>query len=706
MADEKKTSGSDTLGIIFKNPKPKPDESATSPMAELYGRSLSSISDPNKRDIRAFNLENAFSETTLEEGTIVSDRRKDRPGFFENVGAAFSEWQKKTFGSLRKVSADGAVKNKPSVKAREKESVAIPRASKTNDSTSHVEKMRVMQHDLDAHTVTASVPKKDSAPALQKIRTFKSDAALLQGTPENKTSVQITPKPEPKPQPVVKLTKEKVPEPKPEIEAPSKRDPEPPIVKRDARLFAPDAHISMVAPEVSMRLQTDATSFIPGGNKEDTSKKEVAAKQPVHTYVPHIPDTVSRPSQKSVVKEIAPTSLKETTPTTENVEMPQWTHLSKDTKTAPDVARQESPLTPMPPPVKPEPALRESATPILPHETRSIESEQPLREIRSEQVAETTPANLPVAEDAVQIESEPTPIIPVKQPFEVITEDTALSKTNARSSEEPGAETTFHGNEAVHTASGETKIPLAPTTQSASVSRPNQRAETTHSFQFIIRMVLALIGVGTLIVLGALFFTQEKDSPTANVDLTVPQTPSTSSTTPSVPPQDSRSIMLSENPHMFLTAIARAIAEAPAGLTYLAVYTGEPLRNATAQEFFGHLQTTLMPRAIRALHPEFIIGSIATTRNEPFILIRSDNFDTLFAGLLAWEPSMQQELAPLFGAPRLDETAFSDAVRNNKSIRILRNSDDEEVLLYSFINERTVIITASSDALAQLIGRF
>ena len=219
-------------------------------------------------------------------------------------------------------------------------------------------------------------------------------------------------------------------------------------------------------------------------------------------------------------------------------------------------------------------------------------------------------------------------------------------------------------------------------------------------------MVLALIGTGTLIVLGAMFFTQEKVTPRVDTNTPTSLVESMGSSTVSVPPQDSRNIMLSENPQVFLTAIARAIGEAPAGLTYLEVYTGEPLRDATAQEFFGHLKTTLMPRAIRALHAEFIIGSITTTKNEPFILIRSDNFDTLFAGLLAWEPSMQQELAPLFGTAQGENTAFTDAVQNNKSIRILRNTDDEETLLYSFINERTVIITTSSDALSKLIGRF
>jgi hypothetical protein len=707
MADEKKTSGSDTLGIIFKKPKPKPDESATSPMTELYGRSLSSISDPNKRDIRAFNLENAFSETTLEEGTIVSDRRKDRPGFFENVGSAFSEWQKKTFGPLRKTSADGTGKKEFSAKGRGKESEAILPASKTNRTTPRLEKMRVMQHDLDAQTATPNVSKKDAVSGLQKIRTFKSDSALLQGTPEKKKPIQITP--EPKAELVTPPKKERVPEPQPEIKVPIKKNPEPPLLKKDARL-APSVHTSMVAPEVSTRLQTDAASFIPGGKKEDVREKDIVEKERVRTYVAHIPDTVPRTPTESSTKKIEPMSAPQTAHAEEAVTA-QWTHTVEDTNVenvpvSEIVAPQPLPKATPRPPVKAEVALRESATPILPDEIRSIESEKLLRETVPEQVPRATPANLPIVPNIANTEVVSESVIPVKQPREAIPEETPTVEVNARGSLMQGTEARFHGDETVRAATGETKMPLSPTVRSASLSHSNQRSATSHSLQFSIRMILALIGVGTLIVLGALYFTQEKTPLTTSVDPLVPQGPSTSSTMPSAPPQDSGNIMLSENPQVFLSAIMRAVAEAPTGLTYLEVYTGEPLRDATAQEFFGHLQTTFMPRAVRALHPKFIIGSITTTQNEPFMVIRSDNFDTLFAGLLAWESSMQQELAPLFGSPQPEEKAFADAVRNNKSIRILRDSNDTEVLLYSFINERTVIITASSDALSQLIGHF
>ncbi len=66
---------------------------------------------------------------------------------------------------------------------------------------------------------------------------------------------------------------------------------------------------------------------------------------------------------------------------------------------------------------------------------------------------------------------------------------------------------------------------------------------------------------------------------------------------------------------------------------------------------------------------------------------------------------MQADLAPLFGTPQ-GVPRFTDAVRDNKSIRILYDSAGTEILLYSFIDKNTVVITTSGEALARLITQF
>jgi hypothetical protein len=139
---------------------------------------------------------------------------------------------------------------------------------------------------------------------------------------------------------------------------------------------------------------------------------------------------------------------------------------------------------------------------------------------------------------------------------------------------------------------------------------------------------------------------------------------------------------------------------------YPTITEGETSRLATSNEFFSTLGITLPRTLSAALDDTFMIGSITTTKPEPYLIIRSYNFDQLFAGLLEWEGAMRTDLLPLFGTPAPTSKFFTDAVQNNKSTRILYDDMGNEILLYSFINQNTVIITTSAEALAALIQEF
>ncbi|QQR64705.1 hypothetical protein IPH92_04050 [Candidatus Kaiserbacteria bacterium] len=139
---------------------------------------------------------------------------------------------------------------------------------------------------------------------------------------------------------------------------------------------------------------------------------------------------------------------------------------------------------------------------------------------------------------------------------------------------------------------------------------------------------------------------------------------------------------------------------------YPVVQKGEVTRPASSQEFFTALRMDVSRAFLSSLDDAFMMGVVTAKKPEPFLIIRSYNFDELFAGLLAWEGSMQKDLAPLFGTSSGEMGVFIDAVANNKSTRILKSDTGEEVLVYSFINKNTVIITTNGDALAILLSKF
>ncbi len=139
---------------------------------------------------------------------------------------------------------------------------------------------------------------------------------------------------------------------------------------------------------------------------------------------------------------------------------------------------------------------------------------------------------------------------------------------------------------------------------------------------------------------------------------------------------------------------------------YPTLQEGEVLRPATSKEFFATLKMGLSRAFINSLDDAFMMGVVTAKKPEPFLIIRSYNFDELFAGLLAWEGTMQKDLAPIFGTPHGEATTFADAVASNKSTRILKDRAGNEILVYSFINQNTVIITTNGEALATLVSKF
>jgi hypothetical protein len=676
----------DTLGVIFKQNKPKKDADTASPLSDLYGRSLASISTPGKKDVRIFNVESAFDGKSIEEGTIVSDRRKDRPTLAENIASAFSEW---TSGARR---ALGIPKNVPQERT---DTTPIKKTEST-------QKKDVVPVPVLAPSPAVVAPRETEKGIvqLQKIRTFKSDAALLQPTDtQSVSSKNILPsEPKKNEEPKNKINTEKQtvqsavadiiknissekgetnstpPSPKnmsSEKNSTTGIDPhlKPPPVSdshTETPVIVADLRSTMVAPEVHTRLKTTAQAFVPK-TKTHTDKPA----QP--TYAFHVPDVVEThaPLKIEVPKKEPEPQIKK--------ESVGWTHTLPDTAaetsepyqpiTPPLVAPHEEHETPIP--------MRESTVPILAHESRTIETG-----VVSE------PAHEPV---------KPTQ----EQPRVPQAIDTRSTPIPPESLEKP----TFHavpqrsGTE--HIVVEPVSVPQAPTREPRIehlVTRPATRIQNS-TLRFAIQLSLILLVIASIAIGGIFIFTSQPETEQRAPSDTFTPVPDIESEEPTP------TLTLTILSDTFLSDAHDAVMRAPSGIVEIPIYADTAMRNATAQEFFAAAQVSLFDRAVRMLEPDFVFGSVTTDKNVPFILIRSNNFDSLFAGLLAWEPRMPEELAPLFTITATSER-FTDAVQNNNSIRVLVGDDGSEQLLYSFINARTVIITTSAEALSLLLSRY
>lgn len=114
---------------------------------------------------------------------------------------------------------------------------------------------------------------------------------------------------------------------------------------------------------------------------------------------------------------------------------------------------------------------------------------------------------------------------------------------------------------------------------------------------------------------------------------------------------------------------------------------------------------------LRNLSQSYMIGVYSFDKNQPFIILTVDDYGQGFSGMLKWEGTMVSDLGQIFGiAPlassNLDSYTFSDESLNNKDLRIIQNSSRQTVLLYSFIDKNTIIITSNENTFSALLNKY
>jgi hypothetical protein len=135
------------------------------------------------------------------------------------------------------------------------------------------------------------------------------------------------------------------------------------------------------------------------------------------------------------------------------------------------------------------------------------------------------------------------------------------------------------------------------------------------------------------------------------------------------------------------------------------------------QDFFGVLQPRTSGAFMRSLDERMMLGGVSVSEMEPFMLLKSNAFDTAFAGMLEWEAFMSADLAPFFGEPvsrsfnpdarssnRTTALAFADKTIANHNVRVLYDEAGNERIVYGFVNRNTIIITSTGAAFEKILG--
>lgn len=178
-----------------------------------------------------------------------------------------------------------------------------------------------------------------------------------------------------------------------------------------------------------------------------------------------------------------------------------------------------------------------------------------------------------------------------------------------------------------------------------------------------------------------------------------------------------------------INAIQEKIAEPvnQTGLVDVKIYSGD--KQIATDQFLKVLSTDIPPALVRALNPAFAFGLYKTAEETslPYLVFKVNSYENAFSSMLSWEHTMLDDMRPVLSAitptvittasstasttpakvptlPNYSAITFTDGYIKNRDVRAAYQNR-KPLLMYSFVDENTLVITADEQTLQELIAR-
>jgi|SRR3989344_4771935 len=130
---------------------------------------------------------------------------------------------------------------------------------------------------------------------------------------------------------------------------------------------------------------------------------------------------------------------------------------------------------------------------------------------------------------------------------------------------------------------------------------------------------------------------------------------------------------------------------------------------APIRDVLSILAPRIPPSLARSVEDKYMFGVYSFDTNEPFIILSISDYAGSYAGMLKWETDLAYDLGPLFGIEQNATTTsylFTDKAIKNKDIRLLQDSKGDTLLLYSFLDKNTLLITSNEKIFNAILGKY
>lgn len=119
-------------------------------------------------------------------------------------------------------------------------------------------------------------------------------------------------------------------------------------------------------------------------------------------------------------------------------------------------------------------------------------------------------------------------------------------------------------------------------------------------------------------------------------------------------------------------------------------------------QFFNLLETSAPGSFLRNLNDQFMLGAY---QNKGFLILKTDSYESAFAGMLEWEKDLAEDLLPILSGKKVDGV-WEDRVEKNKDTRILKEENRNPDLIYAFLDKKTLVIAPDIETFSEVLKRF
>jgi hypothetical protein len=127
-------------------------------------------------------------------------------------------------------------------------------------------------------------------------------------------------------------------------------------------------------------------------------------------------------------------------------------------------------------------------------------------------------------------------------------------------------------------------------------------------------------------------------------------------------------------------------------------------------DFFSAIGIPLPAQMALSLDGTYMLGTIISDTNHPFIVLGLSSFENAFAGMLSWEKTMRQDFAGFIAIDHPNEPAvplspetFTDTTIDNQDVREILDASSTPLLLYAFVGTSKLVIATDPSALSAII---